>query len=500
MHEKDALLSPGIRQRCSAELVVSSEQSEPLLAPYELLAVVLAGLLTFRVPPLAHADAVVAPDTTLNTLWNTYGNAGGHWTGGDETVSIALPDGRTVWLFSDTFLGTVNSDYSRPSNTPMIHNCLVVQQGSTLTTITGGTQANPTSLVGAATDGNANDAGYWVDDAFLFNNQLYVFYTHYLRTGSSALAIQQVGTAVADFSLPGLSLQSVTQLNVGASIKWGTAILDQSDYTYVYGAKGKSVGQTFQTFLYLARAPHGQVLTAGSNPAAAWQFWTGSAWSASESDAATMMSGIGSGFSVKLINQQYVLVTQDTDVLFGPNIVAYTATSPTGPFANQTYLYSTPEATGNVITYDARLHPELSSANSLVLSYNVDSLQSSDNYADARIYRPRFIDITWPVAPPNPATRPAAPTNLTATSDSQGIHLSWTASSTSGVSYWVYLQDITSGWTQPSRLPTPVTSGTSLTLPNLTNNDTYRFDVTALFSPAIPAPTMPMRGTLLAEA
>jgi fibronectin type 3 domain-containing protein len=432
-------------------------------------------LLVNGYTPVAHADAVSTVDTALDSQWNTYGNQGGHWTGGDETVSVALPDGRIAWLFSDTFLGTVNSDYSRPANTPLIHNCIVVQQGSTLTTLTGGTASAPTSLVGAATDGNANDAGYWVDDAFVFNNQLEVFYTHYQHTGSGTLDIKQVATAIAVFSLPALSLQSLTQLNVGASLKWGTAVLDQSDYTYVYGAEDAGANK----YLHLARAPHGQVLSAGSNPTSAWQFWTGSGWSSSESNSTRIMSGVGDGFSVAKINQQYVLVTQDTNLIFNPNLAAYTATTPMGPFGNQAYLYKTPEATGNDITYDARLHTELGSATKLVISYNVNSLQASDNYADVRIYRPRFIDVTWPVAAPNPTSLPTPPTNLKATSDSQGIHLSWTASTTSGVGYWVYQQDVTAGQTQPSRRPDPVTSGTTLSLADLINGDTYQFKVTA---------------------
>jgi hypothetical protein len=103
-----------------------------------------------------------------------------------------------------------------------------------------------------------------------------------------------VATALATFSLPSLSLQSVTQLGVGTSLKWGAAVLDQSDYTYIYGTEDAGTNEV----LHLARAAHGQVLTAGSNPTSAWQFWTGSRWSASEADSARMMSGVGDGFSV----------------------------------------------------------------------------------------------------------------------------------------------------------------------------------------------------------
>ncbi|HRG28369.1 MAG TPA: DUF5005 domain-containing protein, partial [Chitinophagales bacterium] len=59
----------------------------------------------------------------FTNLFNRFGNG---WTGGDATYSIALPDGRTVWMFGDSFLDTVYADYSRPSS-GLIRNCFMVQ-------------------------------------------------------------------------------------------------------------------------------------------------------------------------------------------------------------------------------------------------------------------------------------------------------------------------------------------------------------------------------------
>ena len=64
----------------------------------------------------------------LNAMWTRYGDSSGwHWTGGDRTVSVELPGDQLGWLFSDTFLGPVNADGSRPADAPLIHNSLVVQ-------------------------------------------------------------------------------------------------------------------------------------------------------------------------------------------------------------------------------------------------------------------------------------------------------------------------------------------------------------------------------------
>ena len=49
-------------------------------------------------------DSIAVPDTYFTNLFirDCCG-----FTGGDGTYSVLLPDGRTVWIFGDTFLGTV---------------------------------------------------------------------------------------------------------------------------------------------------------------------------------------------------------------------------------------------------------------------------------------------------------------------------------------------------------------------------------------------------------
>jgi hypothetical protein len=72
--------------------------------------------------------------------------------------------------------------------------------------------------------------------------------------------------------------------------------------------------------------------------------------------------------------------------------------SPTGPFVPIGLLYRTPE-TGtfgsygnpNIITYNAHEHPDLRSDGTLLVTYNVNSLDWRELYDDATIYRPRFI-------------------------------------------------------------------------------------------------------------
>jgi len=418
-------------------------------------------------PEVVMSDASVVPDDNLNKMWNTYGNRGGHWTGGDATISTPLPDGRDAWLFSDTFLGTVNDDGSRPSDTPLaVHNSMVVQNGApggaVLATLTGGTASNPASLVGAGAQ-TGGIYGYQANSEFVVGNTLYAFYMAYSTGTNVPLTNVPKYVVLGQFSLPDLTLQSATQLPLDATKLWGMAVVQSGGYVYIYGNGNHG--------LYVARAP-------ASSPAAGWQFWTGSAWSANESMAVSILTGVG-GLSIAQVNGQYVLVTFDQEVAFDNHIVTYTATAPTGPFGNKQQLYTVPPQPNCMacFAYYPQLHQEFAPNGHLTISYNINSLDPQDVYADVMNYRPVFMDAVWPRPQPSANDLPMAPSNLTAASTGSGIQLSWTASPTADVSYHVWSEDLSKNerfYSQIGDAP-----NTSYTVTNLTPRDNYQFVVTA---------------------
>jgi fibronectin type 3 domain-containing protein len=429
-----------------------------------LVAVLVAA--GFAVPASAGwaASPPVMTAAALNTAFNAYGDAGGHWTGGDGTTSVALPDGRVAWLFSDTFLGTVNADHSRPASTPLVNNSIVVQNGTTLgATLTGGTATEPTAVV-LPSDGSGDF--FWNGDGIVEGGVLKVLYNRYHKTGTGPLDFTRTGTALATFALPALTLTSVSDLSVGSDVAWN-GLLSDGSYTYIYGS---SSAPGRMNFGHVARAAAGSL-------GGAWQYWSGTAWTSSPSAAARLISGVGTNYSVQKVGSQYVLVAEDTDLVFDPQIVAYTATAPTGPWTGPTILYTAPEpvAGSSKIVYDAKLHPSLASPGKLLMSYNVNSLTYADNLADAHLYRPRFVDISWPI--PAATGTPAAPTGLAVTAQDTSATLTWSAVS-GATSYRVWQQDVTAGQTHFIRQPAAVTATTSkvgLLIPG----HQYKFKVTA---------------------
>lgn len=416
-------------------------------------------------------------------MLNTYGDAGGGWTGGSGTSSVALPDGRVVWLFADVFLGTVNPDHSRSANSPMVNNVLVIQDGTALTaTLYGGTPEAPTALV------KPDEAGevYWIADGVVEGDTLKVIYNRMRITGTGALDFQQTGVALATFTLPDLTLTSVVDLPLGPKISWGGGIFPDGAHTYIYGI---SSAPGRMKFAHLARVPAGGL-------SGAWEFWTGSGWSPNVAEVGRLISGVGAG-GVQKIGSQYVWVSHEENLVFDPQFVAYTSPSPTGPFIGPIQLFTAPEPqTPGLVVYDARVHPELAPSGKLLISYNVNSLEPGGTTADVRHGRPRFVEVNWP--PPAPATGvPAAPATPTLTGQNDTVQISWPAV-TGATSYRVYQRDVTGGQTHFARLPTAATT-TTKQAGFLIPGHLYEYKVTAVNAngegPASPVRTVAPHNT-----
>ncbi|WP_405062910.1 DUF4185 domain-containing protein [Kribbella sp. NBC_01505] len=329
--------------------------------------------------------AQATPHAAPESLLNAYSNTGKGWTGADSTYSVALPGGRTAWIFSDTFLGPVNPDGSRPTTTPFLNNSFVVQQGQTLKTVTGGTASNPTALVPPPANG-----WYWFGAAQTSDagRKLDVVALRFEKTGSGQWDWHWAANYLARFDSRTYKLLSLTPLPSKANVQWSGWLQRDGGFTYIYGVEDLGASK----YQHVARV-RGDDLTAKS-----WEYWTGSGWSADESASVRTLEGVANEHSVTKWSDGYLLVTHDTKELFSRRVLGYFGCSPTGPFVKPVELYQTPETGGNHITYNSHEHPDLRSGSKLLVSYNVNSLVSDELYADVSIYRPRFVGVTLQAA------------------------------------------------------------------------------------------------------
>lgn len=337
----------------------------------------------------------VSVDNALTQKWRNFGDTGGGWlndhgwAAADGTYSVSLPNGEVAWLFNDTFLGPVNQDESLASGWGFIHNSLVLAtHGSRrlLTTVTGGTHAEPQSL---ATPTDTSD-WYWNTDGIVDGNSLYVFEAKIGQTDAPPpFNFGQIGMDIAKLSLSNFQVERITPTYSQDNISWGTQLLRVGPWIYIYGTEGVSMNK----YMHLARVRAGNLL-------GTWQFYTGTGWSSDPNASARLLGGVGSSYGVTEVNGQYVLTTTDSNL--GSEIYVYTAPAPTGPFTQLGGVYNAPEAGGNIYIYNVAAHPEISAPNQLVISYNVNSFDGNDILDNVNNNRARFITLHFtPEKQPN---------------------------------------------------------------------------------------------------
>ncbi|MGW0317061.1 hypothetical protein [Streptomyces flavidovirens] len=327
------------------------------------------------------------------------------WTGGDSTYSVRLPDGRNLWLFSDTFLGPLNSDGTRPTSAPLINSSFVIQDGSNLTTVTG---ANRSAIM------PNNEAGhwYWLGDGMIAERggtkYLQVIFQEYYRFGGGPWDWGWHDSVLATFSLSDLnSPLSVVPLPSAAGVTWGSGILPSSQsgdgYTYIYGVDDAPTKKSMRVARVL-----------GDDLNTCWEYLdpADNRWALDERRTSNTLTGVANEYSVTPWNGQFMLLTQDSNLAFNAQVYAYSSCDPPGSWYNQVEVYKMPE-TGlwgtygdeNIFAYNAHIHPQLNSDGThFTFSCNVNSFdnrvsEEGSHYKDPSIYKPRWVSFA---ARPNP--------------------------------------------------------------------------------------------------
>lgn len=322
---------------------------------------------------------VATPDTYWDSVFTRYG---GGWTGGDGAFSLGLPDGRSLWLWGDSFLDTVYPDRTRPIQ-GFIHNQLVTTNrfGGDFTTYHKGTKESP--LPYFAPSGVSNHY-YWPASAFMNAQQtkIYVMLQRIRATGSGGIwGFEQAGTDIAVLDYPSLQQVGTRRFTSGNGIDWTPASLSENGYIYLYGVESTK----YNKFIHVARTP-------ANAPFQQVEYFDGAVWTTDTSASARIQGGVSQMFSVFNEGGRYYLVSQGN--LLSPDIYIWDAPSPTGPFGNKRKLYTTPKVTRASFTYNATAHRELTDDGSLLIGYSTNTENVLQLFNNVDSYRPYFIRVT----------------------------------------------------------------------------------------------------------
>ena len=358
--------------------------------------------------------ADVQPDLQFNHLFSP--DSGGI-TGADGLFSIPLPDGRSVFLTGDCFLGRV-VDGQRDPSTKMLNNSMVLisSDRTGAEAIYQGSYDQPESLFVPPQDVYPGH-WYWPGHGFANDSVLHVFALNMYNDSSllvpSPKEVDEVdevdkltenqwtfavaGVDLLHFSLPGFRFlgSDPVSCTYELDIHFGNSVLRDGSYIYFYGTRNDSDG----SHIYVAR-----VGLADEPFHQNWEYFDGDNWSSEPLQARPMKLDISVSeqFSIFRMKDKYVLLTHSKS---SPDIVTYTSMEPFRGFSNKTLVYTSPEPaadpTGNLTAYNAMVHPQYTKGNQLLVSYCLNSLRVRDVFEDADKYRGRFVRIPLSMIDPS---------------------------------------------------------------------------------------------------
>ncbi len=316
----------------------------------------------------------------------------GSVTAGDGMYSIALPDGRSIFLMGDSYVGTVTNG-QRPTSDRMYRNTYIVYDNGKVSAIYGyGGDRNASAAVPPGYPDEQK--WYWPGHGFVNSDKLYIFQTLMYQGGEGMWGFMYETTHILEYNLPGLELNKITPIpfNGSPDIHYGMAALNDGDYNYIYAQVDIRNDMDPITEVLVAR-------TAVGNPYDNWQYYNGSGWSANPPDAVKLEGlstvPVSSQFNVFKLRGKYVLLTQKKTFNSG-EIYTFIADSPTGPWRNKQLIFKTYEQnTPHLLTYNAMAHPQFEKDGMILVSYNVNTEVFAEQFSDVSTYRPRFfwIDI-----------------------------------------------------------------------------------------------------------
>ena len=341
--------------------------------------------------PLKVQSAVPAPDLDL-LFQRTDG-----WIGGDGVYSVAMTPKRTVWLFSDTWVGKVRD--GRRVDATIVNNTIGVQEGANERVafrIARGKDGKPIAQIVPA-DGRS---WFWLQAGVADRSRLSLFLSQVEKTDTkSVFGFRSIGQwlgTVANGDQPpeAWRIEQVKMPNTVFSndrtLVWGAAVLRVGDNVYIYGTDERRGNLTPNRQMIIARVPAASV-----GDFAAWRYFRDGKWIEDFRNPSPLVGDIATEFSVTPFRSGYLLVYTERGL--SPRILGRTADNPWGPWSEPTVLYECSEMARdkNLFCYAAKAQPTLSSGGDLIVSYVVNSFDFWQVVRDAKLYWPRFVRVKF---------------------------------------------------------------------------------------------------------
>jgi hypothetical protein len=390
---------------------------------FGLIAAIGAGCAREETPSRAGQDAAVQPAARPAPALPDFAQSSG-WLGADGATTVDLGDGRVLWLFGDTFVGTLKPDGGCAPGTKMVNNTIAVQtlpRGSEPGSMTfhwgPEREGEPTSWALSPAGVGEKAKNHWMwpsgggirvgagEDSRLVlifammrrrdaSDSVWNFEAH----GAAAVTVLNPGAPAAQWRTEVTALHD-DEADLDARrpvrlIAWGPVVMadpDSAGRALIFGVDGSKV---LDKRVVLARAPRETIQRFET-----WEFRTPAGWSAREADAAPIAAAATDVFSVSRVEQdghaRFLMI--QTEANLGKRIMARFADKPEGPWSEGRPVFTCPEPgqDSRSFVYAATGHPEVSGSDALLVTYCVNSTDFWHVVGHVALYRPRAIELAW---------------------------------------------------------------------------------------------------------
>ena len=365
-------------------------------------ATVIALFLTVLVAVVSSAELSAPGDPIGRAFTEAEGlfRQDSRWLGADAALSVPIGEGRTVWLFGDTFVATTNACVR--SQADMVRNTIAIQTGEDPRS------ATMTFRWGRDSDGSPasffperDNHWYWPGHGVrLEEGPLVIFLYATVGTPGEGLGFANAGYSIAVIDDPDASLE-----------KWRPRIYDMApssfdavpatavtqDRGYIVAVAIRQEGTHAGA---LVRYPAAS-LSQGDVGDAEW--WAGGerGWvpeaSLDTSGPVYVLDDAGSECSLHWDGRVGSFVHVASYGFGSSTIGLRTAPAITGPWSPAEVVYRPPESDGpQPFVYAAKAHPELAGVETadLVVTYATNSFEFGDLFTqqgENSLYWPRFV-------------------------------------------------------------------------------------------------------------
>lgn len=311
--------------------------------------------------------------------------------GGDHGGSIALADGRRMFVYGDTVRDT------ETVSPFMVRNSVLLATKGCVNPVKGpsGDEVIPD---------DADTTGYWPMSlrsvAVRGGSRVQVIANRVRQTGDDSV-FQTLGSSLVTFEVPtGRMPHVVAQQPLAGDSHdariptWGAAMWDHDGRIYVFGTASNESKTTAGWSLHVARADPEDLGDMDE-----WEYWDGTRWAADGEDGGTAElipaeQGVSHVLSVFERNGSWYAVSKEGDY-HGDTLAVWKAPSVTGPWTKN--AIQTLANGDGIQRYTPLAHPDFPTpAGTLLVSWSESPVDHGLYRTHPEKYRPRFDEIPLP--------------------------------------------------------------------------------------------------------